>query len=182
MGDALTGGGLGPDPPESMLFFIPFRLWRHVLHNFFLLRSRRLSPSGNHRPRVPSGRFLTGFARSGRPSPTKPSERAASHSTSFRERARQLWCPRAGAETRSHFASHHIKWCFHFRWHAVMNVRSSVAITENFVAAATLQSAIDGAATVKYPTSRMQGRIIRFTPSQHVFFLITEHVTLISLA
>ena len=58
-----------------------------------------------------------------------------------------------------------------------MNVRSSVAITENFVAAATLQSAIDGAAT-----SRMQGRIIRFTPSQHVLFLITEHVTLISLA
>ena len=63
-----------------------------------------------------------------------------------------------------------------------MNVRSSVAITENFVAAATLQSAIDGAATVKYPTSRMQGRIIRFTPSQHVLFLITGHVTLISLA
>jgi len=33
-------------------------------------------------------------------------------------------------------------------WHAVMNVRSSVAFTENYVAAVTLQSALDGAAAV----------------------------------
>ena len=41
-------------------------------------------------------------------------------------------------------------------WHAVVNVRSSVAITENFVAADTLQSAIDGAAMVEHPTTREQ--------------------------
>ena len=74
------------------------------------------------------------------------------------------WC----RKTRSHFASHCFKWCFHFRWHAVMNVRSSVAITENFVAADTLQSAIDGAATVKYPTSWMQGRVIRTVAARFV--------------
>ena len=49
-----------------------------------------------------------------------------------------------------------------------MNVRSSVAITENFVAAATLQSAIDGAAAVKYPTSGMQGSIIRTVAARFV--------------
>ena len=38
-----------------------------------------------------------------------------------------------------------------------MNVRSSVAITENFVAADTVQSAIDAAAAVVLPTTQRQG-------------------------
>ena len=60
---------------------------------------------------------------------------------------------------RAHFASPKING-LHSRWHAVMNVRSSVAITENFVAADTMQFAVNAAAaTVVLPTTHNQGKI-----------------------